>query len=228
MPELMARVPCAPQLLALFRASSPGRAEAAWWGAALGLPQRFSLLSSGRFPRPAALPAAGGRWTAPERGGGSAAIWVEGEAERWPQPGNGLHAAFPPAMTPGVGSTHGQELVGLLPKGSADAMGEQVLGNLVSSDFSSTSRARLSPEQSHYTTFCKMPRVGSSPKPLPLAPKGSVEGGAPGGRCWCCWSCNGSQPSFHRHAGGGREPGCFPSQPQLLHAGHQSCYWYLS
>lgn len=187
------------------------------------LPRRLSLLSSGRFPRPAALPAAGGCWMALGRGGGSAAIRVEGEAESRPQPGNGLRPAFPPAVTPRVGSTRSQELVCLLPNWSADAPGEQVSGNLVSGDFSSMPRARLSPEQSRYTTFCKMPRVGSSPKPLPLAPEGPAEGGTPGGRCQCCWSCSGSHPFFQSCAGGGREQGCFPGRAQPLHAGHQNC-----
>lgn len=146
--------------------------------------RRLSLLSSGQFPRPAALPVAGGHWMARGRGGGSTAIRVEGEAESWPQPGNGLCAAFPPAVTPRVGSVHGQESVCLPPNWSADAPEEQASGNLVSSDLSLICRARLSPEQSRYT-FCKMSRVGSSPKPPPLTPEGPAERGTLGGGFRC-------------------------------------------
>jgi len=146
-PALVARAPRAPQLLASFRASSPGGAEAARRGAALG--------SRGGS---ASCPQAGSHdplhfLQLAERGGGSAAIRVEGEAKSWPQPGNGLHTVFPKAMTRGVGAAHSQELVCLLPSWPADATGEQVSGNLVSGDFSLMSRARLSPQKSCYMTF---------------------------------------------------------------------------
>lgn len=80
-------------------------------------PAGLSHRSSGQFPRPAALPVAGGCWMALGRGGGSTAIRVEGEAKNRPQPGNGLHVVFPTAMTPRVGSTGGQELLCLPPVG---------------------------------------------------------------------------------------------------------------
>lgn len=103
--------------------------------------------SPGRFPRPAALPAPAGCCSALGRGGGSAAIGLEGEAESREQPGNGLHAMFPTAVTLGLGSAAGREPL-CLPRRVGGSLGEQLLGNSVPRDFCSLS-TRLYPKQSH-------------------------------------------------------------------------------
>lgn len=85
-----------------FHAPSPIAVDAACWSAAPAPSLR---------PVPTTCCASCGCCMAVGQDGGSTAIQLEGEAEPRSRPGNSLHAAFPPATTPGVGSAHGLESV---------------------------------------------------------------------------------------------------------------------
>lgn len=170
--------------------------------------QRLSRPFWGQFPRPAALPVPGGCWMALGRGGGSAAIWVEGEAKGRPQPGNGLHVAFPTAVTPGVGSAGGQEPLCLPPAAPwmpCESRSWETRSRVIS--------AVLQAEPLHELVTC--PGLAPAQNHFPLLRKGRLKGGTVEGRC--SQPCSGSHPFFQRCAGEGREQQLFPAQ-----TGHQS------
>lgn len=87
-PQLDVCVPRAPQLPRALQDSSPGGVEAVL-GAAPGSWQ-LSRRSLGQFPRPAALPAAGGCWMALGRGGDLGGRRGREAASAWERPPCGV------------------------------------------------------------------------------------------------------------------------------------------